>query len=399
MPPNNKLKNYITQEDPDFSWHVTKSHDRLWHLKLMAHQWHGYHWQHRLYCLAPEQSTETETALLWIVGSRPAEFFIDQARKIVDQTTIPVFILGDIPNQPLCNDLSEDALIAYTFEKALQTGECDWLLLFPMVKSVVRALDAAGQFHQHKWQRPISRWVVAGASKRGWATWLAGAIDQRIVAIVPMMYDNLNFFAQLANQVTAWGALSEKIDEYSKRKLPQMLYTSRGKELATLIDPYHYRRVLRQPKIIIIGTNDRYWPINASDLYYDELPPPRYLLYLPNSGHDIEDFPRVTAIMSAVLLHAAGKSQLPRLTWHFSRQRQRQQIFLEQQTSPPASQVTLWIAQSSTRDFREALWQQLPETSEIIVPRQGFLAVYAEFAFQQSRCQFHLTSNVHVFSQ
>ena len=393
----NKLKDYITQEDTDFSWQVVASSDRLWQLKLTAHKWHGYRWQHRIYCLEPEHPSPNETALLWIIGSRPAEFFIDQAGPIVRHTGTPVFILGDVPNQPLCKGLREDALIAYTFEKALQTDECDWLLLFPMVKSVVRALDAAEQFHQRQWQRSLSRWVVAGASKRGWTAWLVAAIDARIVAIVPMMYNNLNFFAQMANQVTAWGALSEKIDEYSKRNLPQLLYTARGKQLSALIDPYCYRQQLRLVKIIVIGTNDRYWPINSSDLYYDELPPPRYLLYLPNCGHDIENFSRVTAIMNAALLHVAGELQIPQLTWHFSRYQEK--ITLEHQSSPPASQVTLWLAQSATRDFRKALWRQLPATNEVLVPEQGFLAVYAEFTFCLNTCQFQLASNVHLFSQ
>ena len=39
------------------------------------------------------------------------------------------------------------------------------------------------------------------------------------------------------------------------------------------------------PKFLINGTNDRYWTLNALDLYWNELRGPKHPAELPNAGH------------------------------------------------------------------------------------------------------------------
>ena len=33
----------------------------------------------------------------------------------------------------------------------------------------------------------ITEFIVAGASKRGWTTWTTGAVDSRVIAIIPVV--------------------------------------------------------------------------------------------------------------------------------------------------------------------------------------------------------------------
>src|SRR5438093_4658446 len=109
--------------------------------------------------------------------------------ELARKTRAPVAFLYHIPNQPLLDGKKEDALIAETFVRYLKTKDGAWPLLFPMVKSLVRAMDALQDFCKKELGLEIRRFIVSGASKRGWTTWLTGAVDPRVEAIVPVVID------------------------------------------------------------------------------------------------------------------------------------------------------------------------------------------------------------------
>jgi PhoPQ-activated pathogenicity-related protein len=46
------------------------------------------------------------------------------------------------------------------------------------------AIDATIEFAKQKTGNKIKKYVVAGASKRGWVTWLTAAVDKRVIAQV-----------------------------------------------------------------------------------------------------------------------------------------------------------------------------------------------------------------------
>src|SRR5690606_13795023 len=112
----------------------------------------------------------------------------------------------------------------------------------------------------------VNRFIVSGASKRGWTTWLAAATgDPRIKAIAPMVIDVLNMPVNLQYQVDSYGAYSEQIQDYVNLGIVQSIATEEGKALTTMIDPYSYRPLLTAPKMIFIGTNDEYWTVDRSE--------------------------------------------------------------------------------------------------------------------------------------
>lgn len=108
--------------------------------------------------------------------------------------------LFQIPNQPAYFSAdpkherrTEDAVIAFTWHMFLNNpDEPDWLLRLPMTKAVVKAFDAVEQFCAQKGIANISKWTAAGASKRGWTTWTTAAVDPRLVAITPVVWDMLH---------------------------------------------------------------------------------------------------------------------------------------------------------------------------------------------------------------
>ena len=42
-----------------------------------------------------------------------------------------------------------------------------------------------------------TQFIVAGGSKRGWTTWMVGAVDPRVMAIIPVLMDELNCAANI----------------------------------------------------------------------------------------------------------------------------------------------------------------------------------------------------------
>ena len=108
------------------------------------------------------------------------------AAKMAD---CPFAVLYDIPNQPLYGGLTEDALVVYTWQKFLETGDESWPLHFPMAKAVLKAMDAVQALAKAENRPSIDKFLITGASKRGWTTWLDGAsCDSRIKAHCPDGY-------------------------------------------------------------------------------------------------------------------------------------------------------------------------------------------------------------------
>ena len=75
-----------------------------------------------------------------------------------------------MPNEPLVfadetSERSEDAIIAYTWDKFLHTGDAKWPLRLPMTKAAVRAMEATSGFLASKAGGKIfvDRYVVANA--------------------------------------------------------------------------------------------------------------------------------------------------------------------------------------------------------------------------------------------
>ena len=47
--------------------------------------------------------------------------------------------------------------------------------------------------------------MLSGASKRGWTTWLVGAVDKRVQALIPIVLDAINFVAVEKHQWRSYG--------------------------------------------------------------------------------------------------------------------------------------------------------------------------------------------------
>jgi PhoPQ-activated pathogenicity-related protein len=272
-----------------------------------------------------------------------------------------------------------------------------------MVKSAVRALDVLEAYSKQNWGRPVSRFIVAGASKRGWTSWLTAASgDPRVAAIAPVVIDTLNFPAQLKHQVASYGDYSEQIRDYVETGLVHLVDTEQGRRMWAMIDPYNFRDRLTLPKLIVNGTNDPYWTQDALNLYWDQLPGPKSVLYVPNATHSLrEDLLRLVASTTAFCRVIASGGSLPELTWRHAEASGRMQ--LEVSPDIPARGGRLWFARSQSLDFRQARWAEAPLrlesgkwAGEIDAPPDAFTALFGELEFAVDGRPYTLSTQIRI---
>lgn len=351
---------YLQKPEGAYKWtdnSVEHAGDGLANLKLVSQTWQGKPWTHRLQIFKPTNLAFGDAAVLNISygnGTLPESILGQGIADISGAYAVNVF---NVPNQPLY-DRQEDSLVAYSFQKYLETGDPSWPLLMPMTKAITKTMDALQEWSKKTQGKEIKRFIVTGASKRGWTAYLVAAGDKRVVGCVPIVYDNLNIPAQIAHQKQVWGETSQLALAFSKLGLLDETATgsARGKELLTAVDPYSYLNRLTMPILSINATNDGYWPHDAQTIYRDELGQfaPLSTYYAPNSTHFLgsQIIPLAQSAASWTRLILSGQ-KAPTIAL-----KRDKDLFIAAPSGNPTS-VTLWLAKNDTRDFRQAQWRQI----------------------------------------
>lgn len=366
------LVDMVMKRDAEYGWNIT---DRgvigdceYLQVHLTSQRWHGVLWQHTLIVIQPPEVDPAQNhGLMLIDGGRWKESWnangpgVQSLPKTAEVMAMlardlktPVAIARQIPFQPMMGGLHEDALIAATLVKYFETGDPTWPLLPAMARAASTALDAIAEVAQQQWNLELDSFTITGASKRGWTTYLLGATDPRVKAIAPMVIDMLNMEPQMKHQLDSWGAYSPQIEDYTRLGLQKVLGTPQGTELMSLIDPYVHRAKMTMPKLVILGTNDPYWPVDAAKYYFDDLPAPRALLNIPNNGHGLKDISRMLGSIGALHRSVLTGTALPK--WESEVKQSSRDATIDAWSGQSPSRVYGWVARSPKRDFREAQW-------------------------------------------
>jgi PhoPQ-activated pathogenicity-related protein len=404
------LQDYVAAKDDSFAWKLLKndrSDDFLtYDIDLTSQVWQGITWKHALTVIVPVNNIQhRDTVLLFIMGGSTGKQLgaDDRAmgQRLANAAQMPVAFLSQVPNQPLLGDRKEDDLISETFLRYLDTKDPTWPLLFPMVKSAVRAMDALQEVALQKHNQKIERFVVTGGSKRGWTTWLSAVADKRVAGIAPIVIDTLRFPAQMKHQKETWGRYSEQIADYTLKGLVDVMQKQPEIPLWQWVDPYTYRNELTLPKLIVNGTNDRYWVIDALNLYWDSLSGEKHVLYVPNAGHSLDGGKENALTTIAVFAqHIAMQEPLPDVTWKHDNDGDQMRLTVRSKPSPKA--VRLWTAHSEDKDFRPARWEALPITADsdgvyvarVAKPASGHVAFFAETTHEFGRLEYGLSTQI-----
>ena len=145
-----QLARYLALPDANYSSQEIRSSrlgaTEIIELQLNSQTWRGYlTWKHQL-----SHSPPLDTRGLvdpgvplhpwWTLEASSYENGVTELpreakifTRLAETLRAPVIVLRQVPFQPIF-DRREDALIAYTFDHYLETGETDWPLLLPMVR-------------------------------------------------------------------------------------------------------------------------------------------------------------------------------------------------------------------------------------------------------------------------
>ncbi len=392
------LESYVLRPDDSFAWKRVASETSggftVARLELTSQTWRESQWKHPMLVVVPKIVRNPDIAFLLIAGSELPESHLPTLKILAKQAGAVCAVLSEVPNQPLCDGRVEDALIAYTLDQYIRSGDETWPLLFPMVKSAVRATDALEEFSRREYKRDIKRVVLSGASKRGWTTWLTAAIDPRVVGIAPMVFDMLNMRVQTDWARKAYGHQSGKIEDYTDADLINRIDEPRAVQIREWLDPYFRRQRYTMPKLVLLGTNDPYWTVDSLRHYWNDLPAPKLVFQTPNVGHNAGSGEEAINTMAAFFETIADRKDLPKVEWKVEIDETNAKI--ELRADQPFKSARLWMAASNDRDFRDDHWQSHPVKRSkvansagvsVVIPESGYRAflMEAEFVSPQGR--------------
>lgn len=416
------LITYVQKPDPNYKWEVVKTvpgpNAETTVIKLTSQAWRGASdvdrssWEHYLVVVKPAE-LKTDKAFIIVSGGandRPAPDDANMVVKTIAETTGSIVAeLRMVPNQPLTfhgdgKPRKEDDLIGYGWAQFLETGDPTWLPRLPMVKSVASAMDCLQEWSEQQ-DAKIEKFVIAGASKRGWTTWMIGATDPRVEAIVPIVIDVVNCEKTMQHHAAVYGFWATAVGNYYQHKILQRPTHPRMRELYKIEDPYFYLDKLTMPKYIVNGSGDQFFCPDSSQFYFDDLKGEKHLRYVPNADHGVDgSIDAVTSIVAFYQMIIAGRPR-PEIDWTFADDGT---IRVTADATPKS--VTLWqAANPNARDFRVVTigesYQSTPLKPEadgsyvakVTTPEKGWSASFVELEFDSGGTfPFKVSTSVEV---
>lgn len=405
------LDEYVRQPDANYRYSVVTTVQgegyKTFVLEMTSQQWLTEAevnlpiWEHFMTVTVPEELS-SDIGFLTIGGGSKANAAPMQAqasdiKRALESRTV-VSTLYMVPNQPLVftNDAerqrTEDGIISYTWDKFLRTGEEKWPLRLPMTKAAVRAMDTVTDLlaSADGGNAEVDQFVVAGGSKRGWTTWTTAVVDNRVVAIIPIVIDLLNVEESFKHHFSVYGSYSPAVIDYVVAGNIAWIGTPEFASLMDLVEPFEYRDRLELPKYLLNSTGDEFFLPDSWQFYWDELVGEKHLRYVPNSNHGMDD----TDVMESVdawYYSIVHNVKMPRYTWDVADDGT---ITLFSLDKPDA--VLLWQAHNpEKRNFMQAVigraYASTPVEEvtgepgvyrvKIDPPAQGFTAYYLEMIY------------------
>ncbi|CAF0845402.1 unnamed protein product [Brachionus calyciflorus] len=244
--------------------------------------------------------------------------------------------MRQIPNQPFRLKLDpndglkkEDDLIASSFYVYMNfknkfPNSNNIPLLFPMTKAVKRGMDMVVEVLNEKNIEFLENFIVSGASKRGWVSYLTAAVDPRIFAVIPIVFDFVNLNANFHAQYRSLGGkYTFALKDYYDYELSKNIDTIEAYDLFKLVDVNMYLENLRDKIIyMIVGTGDEFMmPENLEHFIRNlKIQTNNVFVRVLDANHYLtgQEFSLILSIQGFLVLLSKGPSYFPKYDWKFS---------------------------------------------------------------------------------
>ncbi|EOF7272520.1 PhoPQ-activated protein PqaA family protein [Salmonella enterica subsp. enterica serovar Infantis] len=368
-------------------------------------------WQNGVDIYIPDSAREKNALVVINNGSNnngsgtpvaPTNFNEEELSRIAIATRTVVISVSNVPNQVLSyqgvtTPLGEDNSAAYSWK--LFIGDThkyqDASLHIPMAASVSQAFRLA---KKELTQQNINKFIVTGASKRGWAAWLTALSDPDVGAVVPFAMDLLNTQKSLEHMYQSYGKnWPVAFYPYYNQGIDQQVGTDKFARLMRLEDPLTYLNTdmgdrLKIDKYIINASGDDFYVPDNSHFYYGLLPGSKSLRVVPNSTHN-----GILSVAEQSLITFVNrfqeKQKLPEITENVqSRGDGKKELVVNFSEKPVA--ILQWTARNpAARDFRYACdikYNSVPVSLatgdntlsiSLTTPDSGWQATYIEATF------------------
>ncbi|MEZ4828760.1 MAG: PhoPQ-activated pathogenicity-related family protein [Bacteroidia bacterium] len=408
----NPFESYVKTVSPEFSWEVADTIAgegyTTYVIRFVSQRWlteaevKDPVWWHWLTVVVPD-GVESPTGMLFIGGGSRKRTQPDKPNELILQTALLsktiVADLHNVPNQQIefvgddYGPREEDEIIAYGWRKFLEGGARDedarWLARLPMTTAAVRAMDVIETFSEKNINHPVKKFVVAGASKRGWTTWTTGAVDERVVAIAPIVIDMLNLESSFNHHWQVYGQWAPAVGNYTHEGIMEWQGSKEYARLLQLTEPFSYRERLTLPKMIINATGDQFFIPDSWQFYWNDLNGEKHLRYVPNSEHSMRETDALQTLIS-FYQYIVAESPRPDFDWKV----ENGELVIQTLPQFVPQSVTLWQAHNpNARNFQVDSIGRAYQPTDIPLasegkyrlkaeqPERGFTAFFAELTF------------------
>lgn len=383
------LDDYLAKDDQAYKWedtgdvidttfggkgYVLNVTSQRWLDTSVAYGPDGDLWTHQVVVIVPKLLRSKETALAYITGgcnSNPSPpkagdedvLVADTVAALSGSIAIVVFQIPNCPivypSDPSLKRRTEDAVIAWGWHLYLNEQNPEYLARLPMTKGAFKCMQAAQEFLTSKSIASINGWAVAGASKRGWTTWMVGAATcptcPNIVGIAPLVPIVPDLRREMHRMWQSYGGWTFAFTDYIEVNLTRYIDDPAMIALTEIVDPKYYGdRLSRLPKMVCLSSDDEFMMFDWSNIWYDELTGEKHLYIVQDSEHSlstgiIELLPALSTFVSSI---AHGKKTRPSFDYGFDNKTGALSVTI---TEGVPKSVRLWQAhtlQDKRRDFR-----------------------------------------------